>query len=196
LIRRAVFLDRDGTLNELVPDPISGRPESPLRAADVELIAGAADAARRLQAAGWLLIGVSNQPAAAKGTATLHELAAVQARVVELLAREGVTFADFRICHHHPQAVVADLAGPCDCRKPNPGMLVAAAAAAEVTLASSWMIGDTDSDVLAGQAAGAQTVLLEHPGSAHKRKALISPTATFPELGSATTWILSNNLVG
>jgi histidinol phosphatase-like enzyme len=85
-VRRAAFIDRDGVINELVPDPRSGLPESPLRAEDVVLVAGAAAALRRLAAGGLLLVGVSNQPAAAKGTVTTVALDAVQERVTEPFA--------------------------------------------------------------------------------------------------------------
>lgn len=168
--RRAAFLDRDGVLNALVPDPVSGREESPLRFEDVRLLPGAAAAARRLAEAGFALVGVSNQPAAAKGTISLEQLLEVQERVLELLAAEGVRFDGFRLCLHHPEGVVAELSGPCDCRKPAPGMLLDAAAELDLDLAPSWMIGDTDTDVAAGRAAGCRTVLIEHPGSAHKRQ--------------------------
>lgn len=193
--RGAVFLDRDGTLNELVVDPISGTAESPLRVEDVRLIPGAAAAAHRLRAAGWALIGASNQPAAAKGTVPLRTLDAVQARVLELLSEAGVEFADFRICHHHPNGVVEGLAVACECRKPGPGMLLDGAAANGVDLGMSWTIGDTDGDVMAGRAAGTRTVLLENPASAHKRSGLAAPTATFADLASAASWLLSVGLV-
>jgi histidinol-phosphate phosphatase family protein len=181
----AIFLDRDGTLNELVADPLTGRPESPLRAEDVRLIPGAAAAARGLMDAGWRLIGVSNQPAAAKGTVTMAALDAVQARVLQRLAEAGVAFEDFRICHHHPDGNSAALAVTCDCRKPKPGMLVAAAARHKLDLGSCWMIGDTDADVLAGTAAGCRTVLLENPGSSHKRSGTVAATVTAPDLAAA-----------
>jgi len=168
--RRAVFLDRDGILDELVPDPVSGEPESPLRREDVRLIAGAPAAARRLARAGFALACVSNQPAAAKGMASVAQLLAVHARVTELLDREGLRLAACRLCLHHPEGVVGDLAGECACRKPAPGMLLALAAELDVDLAASWMIGDTDADVAAGRAAGCRTLLVEHPGSAHKRR--------------------------
>jgi D-glycero-D-manno-heptose 1,7-bisphosphate phosphatase len=105
-VKRAVFLDRDGTLNELLADPVSGLPESPLSVDDVRLIPGAALGARALIDAGFVLIGVTNQPAAAKGKATQAQLLAVQERVVQLLAMEHISFAAFEICWHHPAGTV------------------------------------------------------------------------------------------
>lgn len=173
--RGAVFLDRDGVLNELVADPVSGVPESPLRVEDVRLVPGAAAAAALLQRRGLLLVCVSNQPAAAKGKVSTSELLAVHDRVLQLLCEEGVKLAASHICMHHEQAVLPRLAGPCDCRKPAPGMLLAAARALEIDLASSWMVGDTDADVTAGKAAGCMTLLVRHPGSVHKRSEAVSP---------------------
>ncbi len=167
--RAAVFLDRDGVLDAAVPDPVSGRPESPLHVADVRLLPGAAAAARRLADAGFALICVSNQPAAAKGKATVAKLLDVHERVLALLAQDGASLDASRLCPHHPDGVVAELSGPCPCRKPAPGMLTDAAAALALDLDASWMIGDTDADIAAGRAAGCKTLLLEYPGSAHKR---------------------------
>ena len=190
-MKRAVFLDRDGVLNQLVAEPGSGRAESPLAAADVVLMEGAAAAAARLAGAGYLLVGVSNQPAAAKGTIPFEQLAQVQARVLALLAADGVTFDAFEVCWHHPDAVVEELSGPCDCRKPAPGMLLAAAAALDIDLADSWMVGDSDIDVLAGQAAGTRTVLVENPASAHRRSAAATPDATAADLSDAEARIVA-----
>jgi D-glycero-D-manno-heptose 1,7-bisphosphate phosphatase len=187
---RAAFIDRDGVVNALVPDPVTGRPESPLRPEDVRLIEGAPDTLRQLAAAGWVLVGVSNQPAAAKGTASLDELDAVQARVLELLAGQGARFDAFRICRHHPDGVVPELARQCDCRKPAPGMLLDAAEELGLDLTSSWMIGDTDSDVLTGQAAGCKTVLVEHRGSVHKRGGAARPDAIVPTLSAVASLLL------
>lgn len=196
-LTRAAFIDRDGVINELTPDPDSGRPESPLQVKDVVLVAGAAAALRSLAACGLLLCGVSNQPAAAKGTVTTGELDAVQRRVIELLAAEGVTFDAFHVCLHHPDGIVPELSFACDCRKPAPGMLLDAARALDVDLAASWMIGDTDADVQAGAAAGCRTVLIEHPGSAHKRGRADRrdraglPDAIVPDLAAAVALILA-----
>ena len=194
-VARAAFVDRDGTVNELVPDPHTRRPESPLRPEEVTLIAGAASALRELAAAGWLLVGVSNQPAVAKGTVSAEQLASVQARVLELLDAESVHFDDFRMCLHHPDGVVGKLARPCECRKPAPGMLIDAAHALGIDLTSSWMIGDTDADVLAGQAAGCRTVLLAHEASSHKRSGDAEPDLVAPDLGAAARLLLSGERV-
>jgi D-glycero-D-manno-heptose 1,7-bisphosphate phosphatase len=188
--RAAAFLDRDGTLNEFAPDPDSGVPESPLRVADVRLIEGAPGAARQLAQAGLALVCVSNQPAAAKGKVSLERLLAVHERVLELLREEGVHLDASRLCLHHPEGVVPELSGTCDCRKPAPGMLLDAAQELGLDLASSWMLGDTDSDVLAGHAAGCRAVLIEHPGSAHKRAGGARPDLVASSLADAAAQLL------
>lgn len=167
--RPAVFLDRDGVLNELVVDPRDGRGESPLRVSDVRLTAGAASAAKALRGAGFVLVCVTNQPGAAKGQAPVATLLAIQRRVAELLARQGAQLDAWRMCMHHPDGVVAELSGRCACRKPAPGMLLDAARELGLDLTRSWIIGDTDADVAAGKAAGCRTALVENPASAHKR---------------------------
>jgi D-glycero-D-manno-heptose 1,7-bisphosphate phosphatase len=110
--------------------------------------------------------------------------------VLELLAAEGVSFDAFEICHHHPAGVVPELTGSCDCRKPAPGMLLDAARRLDVDLTASWMIGDADTDVAAGLAAGCHTVLIEHPGSAHKRTLAPAPELRTADLQSASALLL------
>jgi D-glycero-D-manno-heptose 1,7-bisphosphate phosphatase len=189
-VRRAAFVDRDGVINELIEEPDTGVFESPLRPQDVKLMPHAAEALRRLKQASWLLVGVSNQPAAAKGTVSLEQLQAVQARVLELLAAEHVSFDAFEICWHHPDGVISELSGPCECRKPAPGMLLRAARELGVDLDGSWMIGDTAADVLAGRAAGCHTVLVENHGSVHKRRPDAQPEAVVPTLDQAVEVVL------
>jgi histidinol-phosphate phosphatase family protein len=187
--RPAAFLDRDGVLNELIPDPTSGDPESPLRVGDVRLIAGAATAARELAKAGYLLVCVSNQPAAAKGVVTVAHLQAIHEHVLELLDREGARIEASRLCMHHPLATVPSLSGPCDCRKPEPGMLLDPATALGLDLAASWMVGDSDTDVTAGQRAGCRTVLIENRDSAHKRSGEVRPNLRARDLADAVTQV-------
>jgi D-glycero-D-manno-heptose 1,7-bisphosphate phosphatase len=188
--RAAVFLDRDGVLNGLAPDPASGLPESPLRPEQVRLLPGAAAAATRLRAAGYALVGVSNQPAAAKKRVSVERLSDVHSRVVELLAGEGVELDGWRICLHHPDGVVPELSGPCECRKPAPGMLLDAARELDLDLSRSWMVGDTDADVEAGRAAGCRTVLITHPPSAHKRSVAGAADLLAGDLDQASALLL------
>jgi D-glycero-D-manno-heptose 1,7-bisphosphate phosphatase len=180
----AVFVDRDGVLNEPVWDARTGSFESPYRPEDVALVPGAAAGLARLRAAGFKLVLASNQPAAAKGHVTLAELAAVHERVVGALRSAGVELDGAYYCHHHP-----DFSGPCDCRKPAPGLLLDAAAELDLDLAASWMVGDADTDVAAAHAAGAKAVLVEHPRTAHRRRGAAAPEHTAADLPSAAALI-------
>jgi len=189
-VNAAAFLDRDGVLNELVPDRVTGVPESPLDPEHVVLLPGVGTAVRRLRDAGYVIVGVSNQPATAKGVVQLEMLERVQARVIELLDQERAAPDSFHICFHHPEGLVPDLARTCDCRKPAPGMVRQAAEELGLDLSRSWMLGDTDSDISAGAAAGCQTVLIENPDSAHKRGGNARPDAKAPDLPAAVNLIV------
>jgi D-glycero-D-manno-heptose 1,7-bisphosphate phosphatase len=182
--RPAVFLDRDGVLNDPVPDPVDGRPESPLHAEDVVLAPGVVAGLRTLVATGLPLIVVSNQPAAAKGKASDADLRGVHERVVALLAAEGIAIPDWRYCFDHPDAI-DPARRDCACRKPKPGMLEAAGRDHDLDLTRSWIIGDTDADVGAGRAVGATTVLIQHPGTAHRRSPGLTADAVVTDLTAA-----------
>lgn len=188
----AAFLDRDGVLNEGISDPESGLLESPLRVEDVRLLPGVAASLRKLAQAGYALVCVSNQPAAAKGKVSLEGLLVVHERVVELLARQGVSLDASRLCPHHPEGAVQELSGPCDCRKPAPGMLLDAARVMGLDAGASWMLGDTDTDIEAGRTAGCQTALIEYPGSAHKRLGNAGPDLRAADLVDGVTRVLDH----
>jgi D-glycero-D-manno-heptose 1,7-bisphosphate phosphatase len=183
-MRPAAFVDRDGVINEPVWDERTRSYESPYRPEDVALVPGAAAGLVLLQAAGLKLVVVSNQPAVAKGQVTLADLDAVHERVADALRSEGVELDGAYYCHHHP-----DFTGPCDCRKPAPGLLLQAAAELGLELDASWMIGDADSDVTAAHAAGARAVLVAHPRTAHRRSGTVAPEHTAPDLARAATLI-------
>ncbi len=159
---RALFLDRDGILDELVYYESSGEWESPRRVDDLRMIDGVAGPLRRFADAGWLLFIVTNQPSAAKGKASLEELQAVHD---EVLRRLDVPIARSYQCFHRAEDA-------CVCRKPKPYFLHEAQRELGVDLAESWMAGDQDSDLACGRAAGCRVALIEHPGSAHKRGAI------------------------
>jgi histidinol-phosphate phosphatase family protein len=192
--RPTAFLDRDGILNATIEDPETGREESPLRVADVRLLPGAAAAVGVLVGAGFAIVCVSNQPAAAKGKLALADVLAVHERVLDLLAREGARLDASFICPHHPDGVVAELARQCPCRKPAPGMLLDAASAITLDLGASWMFGDSDADVVAGQAAGCRSALIEYPGSAHRRTGSPTPDVRASDLGEAVVRIVDHPL--
>jgi D-glycero-D-manno-heptose 1,7-bisphosphate phosphatase len=160
--RKAVFLDRDGTINEAVRGGAEAV-DSPFRPEDVRLIPGAADALRRMKSLGYMLIVVTNQPGATKGKATVPDLWRVDDRVRDLLAAEGVAIDDSLVCPHHPAGVPdrcrdPGLIGPCACRKPAPGLIRTAAAKHGIDLAASFMVGDSDADMGAAEAAGVRAV--------------------------------------
>jgi D-glycero-D-manno-heptose 1,7-bisphosphate phosphatase len=192
-LRRAVFLDRDGVVNEPSWDRVDERYESPVHPRDVVLAESAVEGLRTLAGDGYLTIVISNQPAAAKGKASLSDLWAVHERIVELLVVEGVEVDDCRYCFHHPDGVDSDLGRVCECRKPSPGLILAAASEHSVDLAASWMVGDSDTDMLAGEGAGCRTVLVEHVQSRHRRRGVANPRATVRNLAAAAAFIIQSD---
>lgn len=181
---KAVFLDKDGTLLENVPYNV--QPER------MRLTRGAGRALRRLHALGYALIVVSNQPGVAHGYFEVGALRLVERRLRALLATEEVPLAGFYYCPHHPQGRVARYAVSCRCRKPAPGLLLAAAAIHEVDTHRSWMIGDILDDVEAGARARCRTVMVDAGNETEWRAGpQRSPDATVPDLPAATEYIVA-----
>jgi D-glycero-D-manno-heptose 1,7-bisphosphate phosphatase len=162
--RRAVFLDKDGTLVENVPYNID-----PDR---VRLVPGALGALRALHERGFLLVVVTNQAGVARGLFPESALAAVGARLRALLAVADVPLHGFLHCPHHPDGAVAAYRAACGCRKPAPGLLRTAAARLGIDLARSWMVGDTLDDVEAGHRASCRTILVDTGGETEWRPGL------------------------
>jgi len=161
--KRAVFIDRDGTLNAMVYDPDHGVMDSPRRVEQVRVLPGAADFLRGVRGLGYLAVVVTNQPGIAKGSLSVPELDAVNRRLAELLAEAGARWDDLLYCPHHPDGDgggVAEYVMECECRKPQPGMLYAAAQRHGIDLGRSWMVGDGITDVQAGRRAGCRTILV------------------------------------
>lgn len=154
--QRAMFLDRDGTINVY---------KGFLRNIDdFELINGVAEAIKRINNSGYLCIIVTNQPVIARGEVTINELALIHNKLETLLGKEGAYIDSLYYCPHHPhkgyEGEIPELKFDCDCRKPKPGMLVQAAKDFNVDLNNSWMIGDGENDILAGLNAGCRTALI------------------------------------
>jgi D-glycero-D-manno-heptose 1,7-bisphosphate phosphatase len=163
-VKRAVFLDKDGTLVENVPYNVA--PER------VRLVPGAAAALRLLHARGYDLVVVSNQPGVAFGYFAEGALRTIEHELRAQLAIAGVPLAAFCWCPHHPRGIVAAYTRRCACRKPAPGLLLAAARAWQLDLTGSWMIGDILDDIEAGQRAGCRTVLIDNGGETQWRRGL------------------------
>lgn len=154
--QRAVFLDRDGTINRHVG--FLRRPE------EFQLLEGAAEAIRRINRSGYLAIVVTNQPVIARGEVTWEGLEEIHRKMETLLGREGAYLDDLFICPHHPDrgfpGEVPAYKMDCGCRKPKPGLLLQAAEKYHIDLPGSWMVGDQPQDAQAGEAAGCRAVTL------------------------------------
>ena len=159
--RPAVFLDRDGVLVQNVFYPESGEWEAPWRPDDVRLVEGAAAGARRMAAAGFALVLISNQGAYAKGKSGLRDLWLAHERFVALLAAEGVTLDGVFYSYAHPDGIVPHFSGPSLDRKPSPYNVLIAAAQLDLDLARSWFVGDRDTDVACAIAAGVKPILIK-----------------------------------
>ncbi len=180
-LRRAVFLDRDGVLVEILRDAELGVLYTAFHPDQLKPTKGAADAARTFATLGYQRIVITNQPGVAKGHFTREQLERSHARLRELVDLDAIYD-----CPHHPTVA------PCDCRKPKPGMLLRAAAERAIDLAASVFIGDSPDDVRAGQAAGCRTVLInggrcelcpnKEPGGPR-------PDATVATLADAVAWV-------
>jgi D,D-heptose 1,7-bisphosphate phosphatase len=152
--RKAVFLDKDGTLIEDVPYNVDPQ--------KIRLFAGAAEGLTALHENGYALIVVSNQSGVAKGFFPETALVDVERTLRRRLAALGVPLAGFYYCPHHPEGHLAEYAVTCRCRKPRSGMLRQAARELGIDLAQSWMVGDILDDIEAGRLAGCRTVLIDN----------------------------------
>lgn len=153
-MRKAVFIDKDGTLITNVP--YNANPDL------ITLEPGAAAALQLLRKNGYALVVVSNQSGIAHGYFDDQAMQAVEDQITKLLRWHGVQLDGFFYCPHHPNGSVKEYAIDCFCRKPKPGMLLQAAGQLGIDLEQSWMIGDILHDVEAGNRAGCRTVLLDN----------------------------------
>jgi mannose-1-phosphate guanylyltransferase / phosphomannomutase len=160
----AIFVDRDGTLNDLVWNEDAEQFDSPFKPSDLKLSRGAARGLRRLKARGYLLIGVTNQPGAAKGKTTLAGLYDVNDALQRLLGRRGASLDAMLMCPHHPtgsrETSEPELIGACACRKPKPGLVRSAARKWNIDFSRSFMVGDSHVDVQTARAAGLRSAFV------------------------------------
>lgn len=184
MLRRAVFLDRDGTLNVEV--------NYLHRVADLALIPGAAQAIQLLNEAAYLAIVVTNQAGIARGYFDEQAVRVLHEHLTSELASAGARVDGLYLCPHHP-----DFTGPCACRKPQPGMLRQAAVEHSIDLNQSWLIGDTLSDIAAGHAVGCRTVLVRTGYGAQAEGQLgmnaVQPEVVVDDVLNAVRYILAES---
>ena len=154
----AVFLDRDGVLNELVFYKEQGRVGSPLSAKQLIVTPRAAETVNGIHDLGAKIIVISNQPGVAKKQFSNNELLKMNEKIKIELAKKGAFLDAEYYCLHHPSALIEKYRKVCDCRKPKPGLVLRAAEEHDLDLKQSFFVGDSLIDVKAGQSAGVRTV--------------------------------------
>ena len=179
--QKAIFLDRDGTINEYVGFL---RKEE-----DFRLIPGVSEAIKKINNSGYLAIVVTNQPVIARGEVTEEGLEEIHKKMETLLGLDGTYIDDIYYCPHHPdkgfEGEIPELKIECDCRKPKTGMLEKAAREHNIDLSSSIMIGDSTLDIKMAENAGMQSVLLKTGQKGEDGKYEVSPTLIAENLNDA-----------
>ena len=176
--QKAVFLDRDGTLNHYVGFLRDIR--------DFQLLDGVEEAINLIHSKGYLCIVVTNQPVIARGEITETELDMIHNKMETLLGLKGAYIDGLYYCPHHPdrgfEGEIPELKIDCDCRKPKPGMLLQAAEDFHISLQDSWMIGDGANDILAGKSAGCSTALIASGKQDYGQNKTVGSLGKFAEI--------------
>lgn len=199
MMKRAVFFDRDGTINELVYDKNNGNIDIPILSSQVSLVYGIAELIKAARKMGFKTIICSNQPSVGLGKTSLKNFQVVTDKIHSLLKSEGVILDDQYYCMHHPYAKIIKYKLKCDCRKPKIGLFLKAAEEHNIDLSNSWMVGDGVDDVIAGFKAGCKTILLANLKSSENLRILerelngIQPNFIVKKLTDATN-ILKNKI--
>ena len=180
MVRKAVFLDRDGTIIDNQGD--LGDPKG------VHIIDGVAEAMQKLAEKGWLLLVVTNQAGVARGVFTEADIQSVHDHIDTLVG----PIERYYYCCHHEDGVLEEWKGVHPWRKPLPGMLLQAMEDYDIDIKSSWMVGDTARDIEAGQSAGCKTIWLTNPGRVTHE---CTPTLYAPSLSEAALFILAEEQI-
>ena len=184
-----MFLDRDGTINEE-----RGHIQTP---EELVLLPGVASAIRRLNASQYLTVVVTNQSVIARGKCTKIDMKAIHNRLQLLIGEFGASIDRIYYCPHHPDQLIPggrqDLKIVCDCRKPEPGLILRATKDMNIDLKMSWMVGDMTSDIEAAKRAGIRSILLSKRG-VFDNQWPVSPDAKCLNLEDAVELILNNSI--
>lgn len=187
-LRKAIFLDKDGTLVRDVPYNINP--------ALVEIEPSTIEGLKRFAKEDYMLIVISNQSGVALGLFDERDLLGVWKEINRQLRYHGLTIDAFYHCPHHPDGTVEAYRKTCNCRKPLPGLLFRAAADYQIDLSRSWMIGDILHDVEAGNRAGCRTILIDNGNETEWLQGPYrKPDATVKDLKQASEWVMQHSLV-
>ncbi len=190
--QKAIFLDRDGTINALIPFLVHKE--------DLQIIEGASEAIRLINSSEYLCIVVTNQPIIARGESTIENLDEIHKRMETLLGKDGAYIDGLYYCPHHPDkgyaGEVPELKINCDCRKPKTGMLIQAAKDYNIDLSESIMIGDTTLDIKMAENAGMKSILVLTGEAGKDQKYEIHPTVIADDLLDAVNIIFNNKRRG
>lgn len=160
----AVFVDRDGVINEIVWNEDAEQLDSPMKVSQFKFLPDAAEALRTIGNKGYYIFIVTNQPGAAKGKTDLATLYDINTHMIDSLSKEGVDIDDLFMCPHYPKELPLTrekfLIKKCNCRKPEPGLIYRAMRKYNIDMSRSYMIGDSCTDVAAGAAVGLQTIFI------------------------------------
>jgi len=162
-MNKGVIVDRDATLIDVVRDEETGAISVAFHPSHIKLLPGVIDGLKALRDDGWTICVASNQPGPAKGQFSVEAVQRTNQALLDTLAKEGIRVATLEICLHHPDGGPGgdpSFVGPCECRKPEPGLLLQAIGHAELDVDRTWMIGDAPGDVEAAQRAGVRSALV------------------------------------
>jgi len=182
-LKKAVFLDRDGTINE--------ESEYLYKIEDCRFLPGVKEAVKLLNEAGYLVVVVTNQSGVARGYYSESDLEKLHQHMAKEFADSGARIDAWYYCPHHPDFHAESAI--CDCRKPLPGMLLVAADELGIDLCSSWMVGDKSADMEAGLAAGCRSILVRTGYGAVEAASAPAGVIAFDDLVAAVEFILNNS---
>ncbi|SHI16324.1 D-glycero-beta-D-manno-heptose 1,7-bisphosphate 7-phosphatase [Ferrimonas marina] len=184
-MRKTVFLDRDGVIN--IDHGYVHTPEQ------FEFVPGVLEACHRLVEAGFQLIVVTNQSGIARGYYDEAQFAKLTEWMQAQFAQAGAPLTAVYYCPHHPEKGIAPYVTACDCRKPEPGMLLRGKAEHQADMAQSYMVGDKADDMTAGKSAGVKAKILVESGKSVTERGIALADQVCPALPQAVEWILSQD---
>lgn len=186
-MKKAVFLDRDGTINKEVnylnhPDQI-------------ELISGAAEGIKLLNENGFTVVVITNQSGVARGIIEEKKIPLIKERLCRLLEERGAKIDGYYYCPHYPDGKIEKYAVKCDCRKPEPGLVWKAVGDLDIEIKGSYVVGDKTCDIALGNNIGAVSIMVKTGyGESEAEYYESSPDYTVDNLLAAAQWIIKNNV--